>query len=102
MLASIITDNINQIKALCEQHKVKELYVFGSATTDRFNEKSDIDFLYQFDDNKINDYFVNFFEFKESIESLLKRNVDLIFNDNFKNRIFVKSVQETKVKLYES
>jgi predicted nucleotidyltransferase len=102
MLASIITDNINQIKALCEQHKVKELYVFGSATTDRFNEKSDIDFLYQFDDNKINDYFVNFFEFKESIERLLKRNVDLIFNDNFKNRIFVKSVQETKVKLYES
>jgi predicted nucleotidyltransferase len=102
MLAPIITKNINKIKALCEQHKVKELYVFGSAVTDNFNKKSDVDLLYKFDSKKIGDYFINFFEFKEKVEKILKRKVDLVPYENLKNKYFIASVQESKVKLYEA
>ena len=33
---------------LCETHKVKSLYAFGSVLTDSFNKKSDIDLIVDF------------------------------------------------------
>ena len=63
MLAPIITNNINQIKTLCQEHKVKELYAFGSATTDKFNEESDVDLLVEFGEVSIEKYADNYFTF---------------------------------------
>ena len=37
------------IIALCEKHKVKRLFAFGSVLTSRFTEKSDIDLVVDFD-----------------------------------------------------
>jgi len=36
------------IKQLCEQHKVRKLYAFGSVLTDKLNSNSDIDLLVDF------------------------------------------------------
>ena len=36
----LIQRNISQIIALCEKHKVMQLYVFGSALTEKFNKNS--------------------------------------------------------------
>ena len=102
MLASVITDNINKIKALCEQHKVKELYAFGSATTDKYNEGSDVDLLYKFDSINIKDYFINFFEFKERFEKLINKKVDLVPYESLQNKYFIESVENSKIKLYEA
>jgi len=50
----IITKNISQIESLCKKYKVKELYAFGSVTDEKkFNDKSDVDLLVNFDKNKI-------------------------------------------------
>ena len=38
-----------QLQQLCKKFNVKELYLFGSATTDNFSEDSDLDFLVKFD-----------------------------------------------------
>ena len=38
-----------EISALCQQNKVKNLYVFGSVLTDRFTDKSDIDMVVDID-----------------------------------------------------
>lgn len=43
-----IKKHINKLKQLCELHKVKNLFVFGSVLTDDFNEESDIDFIVEF------------------------------------------------------
>jgi predicted nucleotidyltransferase len=102
MVNAIITENINKIKTLCELHKVKELYVFGSAVSAQFNATSDIDLLYRFDTNNIKDYFINFFEFKESFEKLTNRKVDLIPYENMMNNYFADSIEKSKVKLYEA
>lgn len=40
---------------LCKQQKVRELYVFGSVLTDKFNDNSNIDIL---------EYFNNYMDFK--------------------------------------
>ena len=39
---------LKEINYLCEQHKVNKLYVFGSALSNNFNEKSDIDLIVDF------------------------------------------------------
>jgi len=33
---------------LLKQHKIKNAYVFGSAATDKFNDKSDVDLIVNF------------------------------------------------------
>ena len=66
-MAPLITENIEQIISACERHKVKYLYVFGSAArgTD-FSTNSDVDFLYAFDKERIqlDDYADNYFDFR--------------------------------------
>lgn len=98
---NLIEKNIDSIKNLCDKHKVKELYIFGSVLTDRFNEGSDIDILIQFDDIELNDYFDNYMDFKEELESLLKYPVDLVENQAIKNPIFRQIVDRDKKLIYE-
>ena len=40
---SIIDQNIDIIRKLCEKHYVSQLSVFGSILTDKFDKNSDID-----------------------------------------------------------
>jgi len=68
---NIEQDKINKIIDLCKQHKVKELYMFGSALNDHFNSLSDIDFLIEFICVDVADYFDNFMDFKNKLETLL-------------------------------
>jgi len=98
---NLIEKNIDSIKNLCDKHKVKELYIFGSVLTDRFNEASDIDILIQFSDVELNDYFDNYMDFKEELESLLKYPVDLVENQAIKNPIFRQIVDRDKKLIYE-
>jgi uncharacterized protein len=98
---NLIEKNIDSIQNLCDKHKVKELYIFGSVLTDRFNEASDIDILIQFDDIELNDYFDNYMDFKEALESLLKYPVDLVENQAIKNPIFRQIVDRDKKLIYE-
>ena len=49
--------NIKKIRTLCAKHNVEKLYLFGSATNDKFTEKSDIDFLVNFEQIELNKYF---------------------------------------------
>jgi predicted nucleotidyltransferase len=51
---------------LCDQHRVKELYAFGSVLTNKFNEKSDIDLLIQFQQMELYDYPDNFMDLKKN------------------------------------
>lgn len=40
-----LDNHISEITKLCEIHKVKALYAFGSVLTDRFNDNGDIDLV---------------------------------------------------------
>ena len=80
----------NQIIELCDNHKVKELYLFGSALTDQFNDSSDIDLLVQFNQVELLEYFDNYMDLKEKLEKMFNRQVDLVENQAVKNPIFRK------------
>lgn len=97
----LIERNINELTILCKQHKVKELYIFGSILTDGFNDLSDVDFLVQFDDIDIVDYFDNYMDFKENLENLFGRQIDLLENQAIRNPIFRKVLDRDKRLVYD-
>ena len=93
--------NIIKIRNLCIKHKVKELYLFGSYVTDNYKKDSDIDFLVEFEGVDLLEYFNNYMDFKESLESILDKNIDLVENNAIKNPIFRKSIDRNKRLIYE-
>ncbi|RZJ39222.1 MAG: hypothetical protein EOO18_01335 [Chryseobacterium sp.] len=46
---SLIDQYTRDIQQLCEQHKVRRLYAFGSVLTDRFQQDSDVDLIVDFE-----------------------------------------------------
>lgn len=98
---NIIEKNIDSLIILCKQHKVRELYLFGSILTPKFNKDSDIDMLVQFDNIDILEYADNYFDFKEKLEKLLGREIDLLENQAIRNPIFRKILDRDKKIVYD-
>ena len=98
---NIIEKNIDSLILLCKQHKVRELYLFGSILTPKFNKDSDIDMLVQFDNVDILEYADNYFDFKEKLEKLLGREIDLLENQAIRNPIFRKILDRDKKIVYD-
>lgn len=98
----LIELNLKQIIDLCRQYKVKTLAVFGSILTDRFNNDSDVDLLVDFEplDHEKEDYVDNYFGFRDALEALLNRNVDLIEEKGLRNKYFIANVNRTKQVIY--
>lgn len=96
--------NIDKIIALCKKYKVAKLWVFGSILTPRFNDDSDVDFLVDFDEKRIDllDYADNFFNFIHEIEAVVGRKVDMVVNKSIKNRFFRAEVDETRHLLWSA
>ncbi len=97
----LIDKNKTAILTLCENHKVKQLFLFGSILSDRFNNSSDIDMLVQFSNIDLLDYFDNYMDLKEKFEHLFNRHVDLVENQSIKNPVFRKIVDRDKFLIYE-
>tara|TARA_R110002020_G_scaffold303939_2_gene519466 strand:- start:86318 stop:86620 length:303 start_codon:yes stop_codon:yes gene_type:complete len=92
--------NITLIKKLCEQYNVRSFSAFGSVTREDFNNYSDIDFVVDFNENDPFKYTDLYFQLKEKLEKLLKRQIDLIEERAIKNQFFRKELNETKVLIY--
>ena len=90
----------SDIKKLCEHHKVKSLYAFGSILTDRFNSESDIDLIVDFSNIEVEDYADNYFNFKFSLQDILKRPIDLLEEKAIKNPYFKQTVNQQRQLIY--
>lgn len=100
IIMKLIENNIKKIIDLCQKHKVRKLFVFGSILTNRFNDKSDIDLVVDFNKAEVNDYFNNYFDLKYSLEDLLGREIDLLEEQTIKNPYLKKNVDSTKTLIY--
>ena len=97
---NLVEKNIDTISALCRKHKVAKLFVFGSVLTDRFQNKSDIDFIVDFENLDLYDYADNYFDLKFSLENILKREVDLLEEKAIKNPYLRQSIDSSKKIIY--
>ena len=98
----LIDLNIQRIFELCRLYKVRSLAVFGSILTDRFNEHSDVDMLVDFEpmDHEMFDYVSNYFNFRDALELLFNRKVDLIEEKALRNKYFISNINRTKQIIY--
>lgn len=92
----------NRIQILCRENKVKDLFVFGSVLTAKFNENSDIDFIVDIDSSDPIEYADHYFALKFSLEDLLKRPIDLLENKAIKNPFLLQQIEKTKSMVYGS
>ncbi|MCD6011926.1 MAG: polymerase, beta-like region [Flavipsychrobacter sp.] len=101
----LIQNNIQAIRELCKKHHVKTFYLVGSAAKEgRFSDNSDVDFLYRFKNEEIEefDHVDNFFDLLFALQDLLNRKVDLVSEAKMKNPYFIKSINESKQIIYEA
>lgn len=100
----IIELNLQKIFELCKRYRVKDLSVFGSILTERFNDQSDVDLLVNFEsydpDSMEFDYVSNYFDLKDSLEKLFNRKVDLIEDGDQLNPLFREMVYQKKQLIY--
>ena len=89
-----------QLEQLCKKFNVKELYLFGSATSDEFTADSDLDFIIKFNRQGCEGAFDQFIDFEKELEQIYGRPVDLYHHKKFRNSIFQQEVERSKELLY--
>ena len=89
-----------QIRQTCRDYAVSQLYVFGSFATETAGDQSDIDLLVEFERDGFAGAFDQFMGFKDRMETILGRPVDLITNRRFRNRYFQQAVEAEKKLIY--
>lgn len=97
---NLIESNIDNVRTLCKVYKVRSLFVFGSVLSDRFQKESDIDLIVDFQGVDLYDYADNYFDFKDSLENLFKREVDLLEDKAIKNPYLRQSIDSSKRLVY--
>jgi predicted nucleotidyltransferase len=94
----ILTQHYPDMALLCQKHKVKTLYAFGSVLKDTFTDQSDIDFLVRFAHQE---YGQDYLDLKDELEVLFNRNIDLLTVGQLKNPYFIEEINKTAQVVYE-
>lgn len=89
-----------ELEKACKDFQVKELYVFGSVVSEEISQHSDLDFLVVFNRSGFEGAFDQYMGFKERLEKIYEKPVDLIHLKKFRNHIFEEEVQKSKTLLY--
>jgi uncharacterized protein len=96
----IVDRNIEDLKKLCTMYNVEKMYLFGSALNSNFNKESDVDLLVKFKVIELSKYFDNYMDFKEKLENLFGREVDLVEEQTLRNPILINSINKSKELIY--
>ena len=98
---SSIAERQFEIAQLCRRYHVRRLELFGSAVGNGFDpQRSDVDFLVEFEPLAEGQHADAYFGLRESLESLLSRPVDLVMTRAIRNPYFLKAIEPTRTLLY--
>lgn len=97
-----ILNRLIDFRTLCKDHKVKYLYAFGSSVTDRFDPiRSDIDLLVEIDVPDPLERGEKLLSLWDTFEDFFHRKVDLLTESSIRNPYLKKSIDSTKVLIYD-
>lgn len=100
---TIIFDKLDEIHELCCTYNVRRLDLFGSALHDDFEpERSDLDFLVEYNAMPLEDRADSFFGLWFGLEDLFGRSVDLIERQTVKNPYIGQAIHATRVMVYDA
>ena len=97
----VVRAKLPELAKLCERYHVRQLELFGSAATDRFDPAtSDVDFLVVFDEPPDGGAGRQYLEFLMGLEKLFERDVDLVELSAVKNPYFLEVAAKTRQTIY--
>jgi predicted nucleotidyltransferase len=97
-----LCQHVRELRALCRRYSVRRLGAFGSVLRKDFDPKrSDIDLAVEFGRSKRHGPADQYFRFKESLERLLGRKVDLVELRAMPASRLKQSIERSQVPLYE-
>ena len=97
----ILQDHQAQIRELCARLGVRRLEVFGSAVTDQFDQqRSDFDFLYEFENVRSPDIADRFFGLMDGLHALFGERIDLVDATSIRNPYFLRKINTQRRVLY--
>lgn len=100
-MITAIDEQRGRLEALCRQHRVRRLEVFGSAADGTFKpESSDIDFLVEFFPLSPGEHYESYFGLREDLEALFGRKVDIVEPGAMRNPYFIRRVNESRRVVY--
>jgi hypothetical protein len=98
----IISKKLPEIRTLCQEHKVRELYVFGSRGKGGHPGKdSDFDLMVEIDEPDPVDRGQLLLSLYMKFEKLFNQKVDLITSGSIKNPVFEEYVGTSKQLIYD-
>lgn len=101
--AEVVAANLPALQALCRRFGVRRLDLFGSAATGRFDpDRSDLDFLIEFEKAPGGGFSGNYFKLLEALETLFQRKVDLLTEQSLENPYRRRRIEAEKVNLYRA
>lgn len=97
-----LASNMDEIRTLCARHRVRVLFLFGSAATSDFDPtRSDFDFLVEFlPDAPRTGLSGAYFALREDLSALLGRPVDLVEATALTNPYVASTIEQSKVPVY--
>ena len=96
----LLDEHIVDIRNLCSNYNVKQLYAFGSVLTSEFNSESDVDLVVDFDPIDTALYADNYYDFKFSLQNILNRPIDLLEEKAIKNPYFRQTLNQQRQLIY--
>lgn len=90
-----------RVAQLCRDLSVRELRLFGSAATDKFDEtRSDVDVVVDFVDGDKTGIADRYMALAEGLEEIFRRPVDLVTTRAIRSPVFRQIVDETSRLIY--
>lgn len=101
MLHPFLQEKLPEIREMLKQYHVTSAYAFGSVVTDKFNDKSDVDFIINVDESlEVLDRGEAILNLYEKLADLLKRNVDIVSEKYLTNPYFIEELNEKRQLIY--
>lgn len=83
MVPNIVQTNLQEIKSIMLSYGVEKAYAFGSAVNGNMQADSDVDFVIKFPiDMDYTTYGNNYFNLLYALQDLLKKEVELVAEEN--------------------
>jgi predicted nucleotidyltransferase len=100
-MTEIISSKRSELAELCRKFRVRRLALFGSSLTPDFDpEKSDLDFLVEFQPLPKGEYARTYFDFSDALEQLFGRPIDLIEQGTIRNPYIQQEIERTRQTIY--
>lgn len=103
MLHPIFQSHLPQVIKLFKDYRVKNAFAFGSVVSEKFDEKSDVDLLINFEDGiEPLEKGEMWWDLHDSLRKVFNREIDLVIEEGLKNPYFIEELNEKKQLIYAS